>query len=137
MPSTKKRLMITPGKRKTAVARAVTRPGKGRVRVNKIPVEIYSTELARGKVLEPLKLAQDVWNELDIDVDVRGGGFMGQAEAARMAIARALVKWSKRPDLKKLYTDYDRTMLVGDSRRTEPKKFGGPSARRRKQKSYR
>jgi len=62
---------------------------------------------------------------------------MGQAQAVRMAIARALVKWSKDKKLESVFREYDRTMLVGDPRQTEPKKFGGPGPRRRRQKSYR
>ena len=62
---------------------------------------------------------------------------MGQAEAARMVIAKGLVQWSQDMDLKEKFTHYDRTMLVGDPRRSEPKKYGGPGARARKQKSYR
>lgn len=137
MSAVKKRVLSISGKRKTAIARATVKPGKGRVRINRIPVEIYEPEIARMKVMEPLVLSGDVWKELDVDVKVKGGGFMGQAEAARMAIARSLVKWTKSSEVKRVFTNYDRTMLAGDSRETEPKKFGGPSARRRKQKSYR
>lgn len=128
---------MTSGKRKTAIARAVTRPGKGRVRINGFPLEILPIEAARMKIMEPLLLAGDVANEVDIDVNVRGGGFMGQAEACRMAIARALVSWTKSAELRKRFLAYDRTMLAGDPRQVEPKKFGGPGARRRRQKSYR
>jgi len=128
---------LTSGKRKTAIARAVTRPGKGRVRINGSPLEILPIEAARMKIMEPLLLAGDVANEVDIDVNVRGGGFMGQAEACRMAIARALVSWTKSAELRKRFLAYDRTMLAGDPRQVEPKKFGGPGARRRRQKSYR
>ena len=134
----KKKVIVQSGSRKTAIARAVIREGKGRVLVNKKPVELIEPELARLKIMEPILLApQDLVNSVDIRVDVRGGGFMSQAEAARMAIARALVAWSGSLDLKQKYIDYDRTMLVGDPRRTEPKKFGGPGPRRRRQKSYR
>jgi small subunit ribosomal protein S9 len=94
-------------------------------------------EAARAKIMEPLILSEGLAKEYDIDVAVEGGGFMGQAEAIRMAIARSLVKLSKGSVLRQIYTDYDRTMLSGDSRRKESKKFGGPGARRRKQKSYR
>ena len=87
--------------------------------------------------MEPLLLSGDIWKSLDIDVKVRGGGFMGQAEAARMSIARGLVKLFRTARLKKLFLSYDRSMLVGDPRRKEMKKFGGPGARRRVQKSYR
>jgi small subunit ribosomal protein S9 len=74
---------------------------------------------------------------LDVDVTVSGGGYMGQAEAARMAIANALLKWTKSSHLRTVFAEYDRTMIVGDSRKKEPKKFGGPGARAKEQKSYR
>jgi len=115
----------------------VLRPGSGKIRINKIPLEIYQPELARQKILEPLLLAGNLWKQLDIDVKVRGGGFMGQAEAVRMSIARGLTRWFKSSRLKKIFLSYDRSMLVGDERRKEMKKFGGPGARRRRQKSYR
>lgn len=137
MSAVKKRVLLISGKRKTAIARATVKSGKGRVWINRIPVEIYEPEMARIKMMEPLLLSGDVWKELDMDVTVKGGGFMGQAEAARTAIARSLIKWTKSSEAKKMFTDYDRTMLAGDYRKTEPKKFGGPSARSRKQKSYR
>lgn len=137
MSAVKKRVLLISGKRKTAIARATVKSGKGRVWINRIPVEIYEPEMARIKMMEPLLLSGDVWKELDMDVTVKGGGFMGQAEAARTAIARSLIKWTKSSEVKKMFTDYDRTMLAGDYRKTEPKKFGGPSARSRKQKSYR
>lgn len=135
---TSKRVLVVSGKRKTAIARAVVRPGYGRVWINRIPLEIYMPEVAREKIKEPLVLVgEDIWKELDIDVKVSGGGFMGQAEAARMAIANALLKWTKNPKLQSILVEYDRTMVVGDPRRKEPKKFGGPGARARVQKSYR
>jgi len=133
----KKRVLIVSGKRKTAVARAVVGPGKGRVRINRVPVEILRPEIARSKVMEPLMIAPEIRKDVDINVNVKGGGFMGQAEAARMAIARSLVRWSKVSDVRRRLVEYDRTMLAGDSRRVESKKWGGYSARTRKQKSYR
>jgi small subunit ribosomal protein S9 len=137
MPAPKKVLVIS-GKRKTAIARAVVRPGIGRIRINSIPLEIFEPEVARQKIMEPLIMAGDeVWKQLDIDVKVWGGGYMGQAEAARMAIANALLKWTKSTQLRTKFVEYDRTMVVGDPRRKEPKKFGGPGARARDQKSYR
>jgi len=137
MPVAKKVLVVS-GKRKTAIARAVVKPGMGRIRINKIPLEIYEPEVARQKIMEPLILAGDeVWRQLDIDIKVWGGGYTGQAEAARMAIANALLKWTKSTQLRKAFVEYDRTMVVGDPRRKEPKKFGGPGARAKDQKSYR
>lgn len=137
MPVAKKVLVVS-GKRKTAIARAVVKPGMGRIRINKIPLETYEPEIACQKIMEPIMLAGDeVWKQLDIDIKVWGGGYMGQAEAARMAIANALLKWTKSTQLRNTFIEYDRTMVVGDSRRKEPKKFGGPGARARDQKSYR
>ena len=136
--SSSTKVLLTSGKRKTAIARATVRAGKGRVRVNNVPVEIYEPELARNRILEPLQLAGDnVWKQLDIDIKVSGGGFMGQAEAARTAVARALHRWTKSSHLQTLFTEYDRPLLAGDPRRREPKKPGGPGARAKDQKSYR
>lgn len=136
MPSSK-RILLTSGKRKTAIARATIKPGKGRIRINNIPLEIFEPKISREKIMEPLNLAGDVSKKLDIHIKVSGGGFMGQAEAARMAIARALLKWKKSGHLRTAFTEYDRSLIAGDPRRKEPKKFGGPGARARDQKSYR
>ena len=136
--SKSKKVLILSGKRKTAIARATVRLGKGRIRINNVPLEIFEPKLARDKILEPLLLIdKKAWRQLDINVKVSGGGFMGQAEAARMAIAKGLLKWTKSTRLRTTLRDYDRTMIAGDPRRSEPKKFGGPGARARDQKSYR
>jgi small subunit ribosomal protein S9 len=133
-----KKTIVVSGKRKTAISRAVVRAGVGRVYVNKVPVEIYEPEIAREKMMEPLfQSGDEVWKQLDLDVKTSGGGYMGQAEAARMAIANAILKWTKSTHLRSVYSEYDRTMIAGDSRKKEPKKFGGPGARSRDQKSYR
>jgi small subunit ribosomal protein S9 len=133
-----KKVLVVSGKRKTALARAVVKPGVGRIRVNMTPVEIFEPEIAREKIMEPLLQAgEDVWKQLDMDVKTSGGGYMGQAEAARMAVANSLLKWTKSSHLRTVFTEYDRTMIAGDSRRKEPKKFGGPGARAKEQKSYR
>jgi small subunit ribosomal protein S9 len=136
MPS--KKVLVVSGKRKTAVARAIVKPGAGRIRVNRTPIEIYEPEIAREKIMEPLLQAgEDVWKQLDMDIKTSGGGYMGQAEAARMTVANALLKWTKSSHLRTVFTEYDRTMIAGDSRSKEPKKFGGPGARAKEQKSYR
>jgi small subunit ribosomal protein S9 len=133
-----KKVIVVSGKRKTATARAVVKPGIGKVRVNRIPLEVFEPEIAREKMMEPLLQAgDDVWKQLDIDVRVSGGGFMGQAEAARMAIANGLLKWTKSAHIRTMFAEYDRTMMAGDPRKKEPKKFGGPGARAKDQKSYR
>ncbi len=136
--SKSKKVIVLSGKRKTAIARVTVRAGKGRVRINNVPLEIFEPKLARDKIMEPLLLADDKMREqLDINVKVSGGGFMGQAEAARIAIAKGLLNWTKSNRLRTALRDYDRTMIAGDPRRSEPKKFGGPGARARDQKSYR
>jgi len=136
MPS--KKVIVVSGKRKTATARAVVKSGVGKVRINLTPVEIYEPNIAREKIMEPLLQAGgDVWRQVDLDVQTSGGGFMGQAEAARMAVANALLKWTKSTHLRTVFSEYDRTMIVGDSRIKETKKVGGSGARAKGQKSYR
>lgn len=136
--SSSTKIVLTSGKRKTAIARATVRTGKGRVRVNNVPIEVLEPKMARDKILEPLLLVGDnVWKQLDIDIKVSGGGYMGQAEAVRTAVARALLRWSKSSHIQTLFTEYDRTLLAADPRRRESKKFGGPGARAKDQKSYR
>ncbi len=136
--SSSKKIITISGKRKTATAKATIRTGKGRIRVNNVPIEIFEPQMARLKMMEPLlHVDTDVRNQIDVNVKVSGGGFMGQAEAARMAIARGILRWTKSKHMQSMFTEYDRTMLAGDPRRKESKKFGGPGARARYQKSYR
>lgn len=125
------------GKRKTAVARATARRGEGRIRINNTPLEIYTPELARLKIREALHFAGDHANGVDIDIDVRGGGVMGQAEAVRTAVARAIYEFTGDESLKESFLGYDRTLLVNDTRRKEAKHQLGRGARKKKQKSYR
>ena len=138
-----KKVLVVSGKRKTAMARAIVRQvekekGVGRIRINRTPIEIFEPKIAREKIMEPLiQAGDDVWKQLNMDIKVSGGGYMGQAEASRMAIANALLKWTKSAHLRTVFVEYDRTMFAGDSRRKEPKKFGGPGARAKDQKSYR
>ena len=131
------KVIHTSGKRKTAIARATFRSGKGRVRVNNKPVEFYQPELARLKIQEPLELAGKHSTRVDINITVQGGGVMGQAEASRTAIARGIIEWSGDEELQKLFQSYDRALLVNDTRRKEPKHPMGRGARKKRQKSYR
>ena len=131
------KVINTSGKRKTAIARATLREGNGRVRINSVPLEIYGTEMLRMKISEPLLLVPGVLDDVDVSIDVRGGGFMGQAEAVRTALARGIVTWSNDPKIKDTYLTYDRTLLVNDSRQKEAKKPHGRGARAKFQKSYR
>ena len=137
--------------RKTAKAHVFISKGTGKVRINNVPVEMVQQETAREVILSPLEVSGDVRNKVDISVRVNGGGFMGQSSAAATAISRALIGFTKsrkepkdhplsksvREDIKKRINEFDRYLISGDARRKEPKKFGGPGARRRKQKSYR
>ena len=127
----------TSGKRKSAVARAVIKDGSGSVRVNNVPIGIFSPELARLKIMEPLGLAPEMAAKVDINVNVTGGGYMGQAEASRTAIAKGLVEFFNNEELEMMFKHYDRSLLISDARRKLPKKPLGRGARKKKQKSYR
>ncbi|MHA1905838.1 MAG: 30S ribosomal protein S9 [Candidatus Thorarchaeota archaeon] len=131
------RVVVSTGKRKTSLAKATVKDGSGRIRINGQPLEIMQPELARMRIMEPLIIFGEGWKRYDIKVRVRGGGFMSQADAIRMSIATGLFRMSQDFEARSRMLEHDRTMLVGDPRRTEPKKFGGPSARSRYQKSYR
>ena len=132
-----KKIVNTSGKRKTSIANATLKKGIGRVRINKKPVELYEPEIARWKIFEPLKLAGSHVDKIDIDVSVSGGGFMSQANAVRTSIARGLVEFTGDASLKVSFLDFDRNLLVNDSRIKETKKPLGRGARKKKQKSYR
>lgn len=132
-----KKTVVASGKRKTAIARAVARKGEGRLRVNRTPIEIFQPEVARLKILEPIAIAEKRWLKLDVDVNVKGGGIMGQADAVRTALARAIVEFTGDDDLKEQFVYFDRTLLVNDTRLKLPKKQLGRGARKKRQKSYR
>ncbi|MDJ0269446.1 MAG: 30S ribosomal protein S9 [Aigarchaeota archaeon] len=128
-------LGVFTGRRKTAVARLVVRPGKGNVIINNTPLEQFGDEITRAKIVTPLHFAPDFWKSHDFVVKVRGGGRVALAEAVASAIARALS--SLRQSIKQEIIQYDRVLVAGDPRQTEPKKPNRRSARRFKQKSYR
>jgi small subunit ribosomal protein S9 len=130
-------IVQTTGKRKQAIARATVRKGTGQVRINQQPLEIVEPELVRQKIQEPLLMVGEKWKNLNISVRVEGGGIMGQASAARTAVARGLLEWLKDPALAEMFKRYDRSLLVNDPRRKLPKRPGGRGARKRRQKSYR
>jgi len=123
------------GKRKRAIARATLKAGKGLVKVNNTALDVYTPKMARMKIMEPLLLAEDDAKKVNISVKVSGGGQISQAEAARLAIGRSLVKFNGA--LKKLFLDYDRNLLVADKRTNEPHKPNVSKPRARRQKSYR
>lgn len=130
------KIIHTSGTRKRAIARATFRPGKGVVRVNSVLLENIQNELIREKVTEPVFLGAAAIKKVNISIKVHGGGVIGQAEAARTAVARGLVQVDK--TLHKTFMDYDRTLLVTDVRLKEthkPNRHG--KARAKVQKSYR
>ena len=136
----KKILIQKTGKRKRAIARAVAKSGTGRVFINGKPLEIFEPEMVRLMIKEPLIIADNSAKDLDIDVNVKGGGVFGQASAARQAIAKTLVEYDK--TLKEKFLNYDRTLLIADARRTEQHHGSGKGAskrgsRRHKQRSKR
>ncbi|MFH1249440.1 MAG: 30S ribosomal protein S9 [archaeon] len=128
------------GKRKTAIARASIKPGTGIIRINKRPLTFLST-IRRFMVEEPLRIACETLKQeplqFDISVNVIGGGVESQIEASRLAIARAIVAYTKSAELKKAFTSYDRFLLVADVRRKEQYKPNDSKARAKRQKSYR
>lgn len=125
------------GKRKSAIARATLKPGKGKVRINNNLLESITPKMVMLRIMEPIEIAGDIANEVDIDVIVRGGGQMGQAEAARLVVAKTLLQYSKDKTLEQKYIAYDRHLLVSDVRRKETRKPGDSKARAKRQKSYR
>mmetsp|Transcript_6393 Transcript_6393/g.16362 ORF Transcript_6393/g.16362 Transcript_6393/m.16362 type:complete len:148 (+) Transcript_6393:26-469(+) len=133
------------GRKKTAVAVAYCKKGKGILKLNGTPIELVQPELLRYKVFEPvLLLGQDRFAQVDIRIRCKGGGYTSQIYAIRQAIAKSLVAYyqkyvdeASKKEIRDILVQYDRTLLVADPRRCEPKKFGGPGARARFQKSYR
>ena len=133
------------GRKKTATAVAYCKEGCGLIKINGCPVELLQPEILRYKVYEPiLLLGTQRFSGVDIRVRVRGGGYVSQVYAIRQAIAKALVAYfqkyvdeAQKKEIKEILLSYDRTLLVADPRRLEPKKAGGSGARSRFQKSYR
>ena len=126
------------GKRKTAIAKATIEKGSGQILINKIPVD--NLDMFRKLMIdEPVEITKKVLGDFkfDISVNAKGGGSESQIEASRLAIARALVEFTKDDKLKKAFVDYDKNLLVADTRRKEPNKPGDSKARRKRQKSFR
>ena len=130
------KVVHTSGKRKSAVARATLKQGKGNVFVNRKRLDFYGDHMARLRIQEPLLLIGDQAKTVDVRVQVNGGGVNGQVDAACVAIARDLAAYDIK--MKTVFDDYDRLLLVADVRRKEPRKPGRHSkARSKTQKSYR
>jgi len=133
------------GRKKTAVAVAHCKKGRGLIKINGCPLQFVQPQTLRTKVLEPVLLLEFArFQNVDIRIRVKGGGYTSQLYAIRQAISKSLVAYyqkfvdeASKQEIKEILVSYDRTLLVADPRRCEPKKFGGPSARARYQKSYR
>ncbi len=138
-------MVFTHGKKKNAVANAVVARGTGVITVNRIPIQNVEPKTLRIKIFEPLLLlGAEHFKNLRIKVRVTGGGPTAQLYAARMAIAKGIVSWKQKyvdeeekTTVRRTLVSYDKGLLVADPRRCEPKKYGGPGARARYQKSYR
>jgi small subunit ribosomal protein S9 len=132
------KIIQTSGKRKRAIARATLRQGTGIIRINGTPVEKLQPDLSRMKIEELLIIVDDEkLKTINVDIKVTGGGVLGQVDAARIALSRAILKFLNKKRVEKSIKAYDRSMLSGDSRQVERKKWGGRKARARFQKSYR
>jgi len=133
------------GRKKSAVAVSYCKKGRGLIKINGCPIELVEPELLRYKVFEPiLLLGRERFAIMDLRIRVKGGGYTSQIYAIRQAIAKSVVSYyqkyvdeAQKKEIKEILTAYDRSLLVADPRRCEPKKFGGPGARARRQKSYR
>lgn len=133
------------GKKKTAIAVAICRRGTGIIKVNGRPLELVQPQVLKYKLLEPvLLLGQDRFSGVDIKVKVSGGGQVAQIYAIRQAVAKGIVAYyqkfvdeASKNEIKDILIQYDKSLLKSDPRRMEAKKFGGPGARARYQKSYR
>jgi len=133
------------GRKKTAVAVTYCKRGRGLIKINGCPIELVEPEILRYKAFEPiLLLGRQKFSGVDMRIRVKGGGHTSQIYAIRQSIAKALVAYyqkfvdeQSKKEIKDVLLRYDRTLLVADPRRCEPKKFGGRGARSRFQKSYR
>lgn len=123
----------TVGRRKTSVSRAIVEPGSGEWSVNGRPLAEYFPRLYHQKrIEEPLEVAE-AQGQFKIRIRVNGGGLTGQADATRLALARALVEWDE--ELRsRMRTN---GLLTRDARKVERKKPGQPKARKKSQFSKR
>ena len=126
------------GKRKRAIAKAIIIAGNGKVRINNKDynnLQIFD----KLKIEEPLRIAEKILGKKDFDAEItaKGGGEKSQIEAARLALAKGIVKFSGSKELQKAFIEYDRNLLVADVRRKEVYKPGDSKARKKRQSSKR
>lgn len=130
--------LVASGKRKRAIARAVIEEGNGKITFNKKDYKTLHL-FDKLKLEEPVRIAESVLGGLNFNVaiNVRGGGQIGQIDAARIALAKAITGFTKSKALREAYLAYDRNLLVADVRRKEPNKPGDSKARAKRQSSKR
>ena len=130
--------IIKSGKRKRAVAKAVLTEGAGKITINKKPYKNLQL-FDKLKIAEPLELTKKVLGKLkfDVDISVRGSGEKSQVEAARVALSRAIIEFTKSKELNDVFAAYDRNLSVADVRRKEVYKPGDSKARKKRQSSKR
>ena len=130
--------IVKSGKRKTAIARAILVEGSGKISVNKKDYKTLQL-FDMLKIKEPIKIAENILGKInfDVSINVKGGGEKGQIEAARLALAKVIVEFSKSEELTKAFLNYDRNLLIADVRRKEAYKPGDSKARKKRQSSKR
>lgn len=136
------------GTKKTAIATCkCENTGKFEIRVNKIPLSIHPDSLMIAKFQEILSIVpEEIYNNLDFEVttNAKEAGSVGRVYAARQAFCKAILAFLslysdeyRKQEVKNAILAFDRFAIIADSRKREPKKYGGPGARARYQKSYR
>ncbi len=134
------KIVLVKSKRKEAIARASAKAGKGRISINGRSIDSMENDAYRSAITEPINLSsitKELAGRMEMKINAKGGGSSGQAQAIRSAVAKAISKFADTDTVRKEYMRYDRSLLVDDYRRVEPKKFNGPKARARNQTSYR
>ena len=130
--------IITSGKRKTSIAKAILIEGSGKININKKDYKTLHL-FDRLKLEEPIKIAEKILGKMNFDVllVVKGGGEKSQIDAARVALSKAIVKFSDSKELMNAFLNYDRNLLIADVRRKETYKPGDSRARAKRQSSKR
>lgn len=135
--SAKHKIVITKGRRKASMSRAIIKEGKGRITINKDSIDSIQNNYFKQFLSGPLMFLGNKASKIDVKIQVSGGGKMGRLQAARTALARGLVEYFEDENLKELMEKQDRYLLGDDIRRVEPKKDRARKARAKYQKSYR
>lgn len=130
--------IIASGKRKSAIARAVLTEGDGKITINKKNYKNLQF-FDKLKLEEPIRISKEILGNInfDVSISVKGGGEKGQIDAARVALSRAIVEFSKSKPLLEAFLEYDRNLIVADVRRKEAYKPGDSKARSKRQSSKR